>query len=353
MGDPKKFNVIVAAGDRGKSHPVLGRNKAFLDVAGLPIIARVVKALDESESVSEIYVVGPKGKLEEALSPERGSPRFAKPIHIFEQRSTLYENIWHTFLETLPEYRRGIPVEEIARGPSADAVVLVVASDMPLLTATEVDEFVSKCDIESHDYMVGVTLKEDLKHYYPSEGKPGIKLAYMHFREGSMRQNNMHMVRPFSVQNRHYVQTMYDLRYQKEFVNIVRLAWEILKTEEGGWGALGYYLLLQLSLMFARLHLIWFKEQIRKVTHAESVVKCISKLMKARFGYALTSLGGAALDVDKEREYEAIKARFSEWMEYLSEKAGQKGKGPQLNSLTLPSPTGRGLGEGERHDRNL
>ncbi|GAB4352344.1 MAG: hypothetical protein Kow0099_36600 [Candidatus Abyssubacteria bacterium] len=321
MGDSKKLHVIVAAGDRGKSHPVLGRNKAFLEVQGLPIITRVVKALDESQSVSEIYIVGPKTKLEEFLSPERGGPRFAKPIHVFEQRSTLYENIWHTFLETLPEYRQGMSVEEIARGPSAETVVLVVASDMPLLTATEVDEFVSRCDMNRYDYIVGLTRKEDLKHYYPSEGKPGIKLAYMHFREGSMRQNNMHMVRPFRIQNRHYAQTLYDLRYQKEFVNIVRLAWEILKTEEGGWGALGYYLMLQLSLLCARLHLIYPKELVRKATHAESVAHCISKLMKARFGYALTTLGGAALDVDKEHEYEAIKVRYSEWMNYLQEKA--------------------------------
>lgn len=323
MAYREKLNAIVAAGDKGKSHPVLGRNKAFLEVDGLPVVARVVTALAESESVSEIYVAGPKGKLEEALSCERGCPEVGKPVHIFEQRSTLYENVWYTFLETLPEYRGGKSISEIAKGPAADTVVLIVAADTPLLTGAEVDEFVSRCDMDKHDYVVGVTPEESLEPFYPRGGKPGIKLAYMYFNEGVMRQNNMHMVRPFKIENRHYMQTMYDLRYQKEFFNIVRLAWEILRREEGGWGALGYYLLLQLSLLFARLRLYFIEKMIRKVTHADSVARCISKLMKTRFGYVFTSLGGAALDIDRERDYEAMKSRFSEWRVYLEQKAGE------------------------------
>jgi molybdopterin-guanine dinucleotide biosynthesis protein A len=320
MCDLGKVKAIVVAGDKGKSHPAFGKNKGFLDVDGLPIVARVVSALGNAESVSEIYVVGPKRKLEEALSPGPDFPKVGKPVHVLEQRSTLYENIWYTFLETLPAHRRGEAVEDIAKGPEADSVVLIAAADMPLLTSAEVDEFVSKCDMERYDYVVGVTLEEDLTHYYPRRRNKGIRLAYMHFKEGSFRQNNMHMVRPFKVHNRHYVQTMYDLRYQKEFTNIARLTWEILNGEEGGWGAVGNYLLLQLSLLFARLRLGFLKDLVRRVTHAESVARCISKLMNTRFGYVFTSLGGAALDVDKEREYEVVKLRFSEWKKYQEDK---------------------------------
>ncbi|UCD59069.1 MAG: nucleotidyltransferase family protein [Candidatus Hydrogenedentota bacterium] len=323
MRNYRELMAVVVAGDKGKSHPVFGKNKAFLDVDGLPIIARVVSALDKAKSVSEIYVVGPKQELGEVLSGERACMNFGKPIHIFEQHTTLYENIWFTFLETLPSYRRGEAVEVVATGPDADSVVLVVAADMPLLMAAEVDEFVSKCDMDRCDYVVGVTLEEDLEHYYPGRGQSGIRLAYMHFKEGNFRQNNMHMVRPFRIQNRHYVQTMYDLRYQKEFGNILRLAWEILKREEGGWGAVGNYLLLQLSLLFARLRLGFLRDLVRRVTHADSIAGCISKLLKTRFAYAYTSLGGAALDIDNEREYETIKLRFSEWVNYQEEKAKQ------------------------------
>jgi len=287
----------------------------------VPVVARVVSALGKANGVSEIFVVGPMQKLEEALPPEYIREHVGRPVHMFEQRTTLYENVWHTFLATLPAYRERESADVLPNGTEADSIVLVVAADMPLLTSAEVDEFIPKCDMDRYDYVIGVTREKDLKYYYPAKGKAGIRMAYLHFREGNFRQNNMQVVRPFKIENRHYIQTMYDLRYQKEFGNIIRLAWEILKREEGGWGAIGNYVLLQLSLLFARLRLGFLKDLIRRITYVDSVVRCISKLLKTRFAYASTSLGGAALDIDNEREHETIKLRFNEWMEYQEEKA--------------------------------
>ncbi len=320
MREDGQLKTIVLAGDKGKSHPVFGKNKAFLEVNGLPIIAYVISALQKARSVSEIYVVGPKQRLEENLSSASEFIGNSKPIHVFEQGATLYDNIWNTFLETLPSHCRSTRPEEIANKPEADSIVLIAASDMPLLTAAEVDEFVSKCDMHKFDCVLGFTREEDLKYYFPRNGQKGIRQAYLHFREANLRQNNLFMVRPFKVGNRHYVQTMYDLRYQKEFVNIVKLAGEILRREEGGWGALGYYFLLQLSLLFSRLRLGFLRDGVRSMTPADVVARCASGLLKTRLGYVYTSLGGGALDVDKESEYEVIKLRFSDWMNYQQEK---------------------------------
>ncbi len=319
MSDDGKLAAVVLAGDRGKSHPVFGKNKAFLEIAGVPIVARVISALDKSKSVAEIYVVGPRDRLEEVLSGDGCD--IDKPIHIFDQRANLYENGWHTFLETLPAHRRGESEEAIARGPEADSFVLCIAGDMPLLTSAEVDEFVSRCDMESYDYVLGVTLEKNLEHYYPTGDMPGIHLAYLHFREGNIRQNNMHMLRPFKVINRHYVQTLYDVRYQKDFGNMARLAWVLLTREEGGWGTLGYFLLMQLSLTLDRLALGSMRDLARRRTPVESVIGCISRLMKTRFTLAYTSLGGATLDIDSEHDYEVIEQRFSEWMSYQEKTA--------------------------------
>jgi len=98
MRNHGKLKVIVVAGDKGRSHPVFGTNKTLLDVEGVPVVARVVSALGEAKSVAEIFVVGPKQKLEEVLSPEYVQSRVGKPVHIFEQGNTLYENVWNTFL---------------------------------------------------------------------------------------------------------------------------------------------------------------------------------------------------------------------------------------------------------------
>ena len=323
MREHVKLNAIVVAGDKGKSHPVFGKNKAFLDVDGLPVITRVVSALDGAESVSEIYVVGPKEKLEEVLTPGPGRPQIGKPLHIFEQHTNLYKNVWNTFLETLAPYRRGESGEAVAKGPDAESIALVVAADMPLLTSAEVDEFVSQCDMDAYDYVIGLTPEKSLEHYRPGGGQPGIRVAYIHFREGNFRQNNMHMVRPFRIENRHYIQIMYDLRYQKEFMNIIRLIWEILTKEEGSWSTIGNYLLLQLSLLFSRLRLRFLRDVVRKRTRVDSVVRCVSSLLKTRFSYACTTLGGGALDIDNEREYTVIKQRFSEWREYQEKKTGK------------------------------
>lgn len=322
MRDLGEWTAIVVAGDKGKSHPVFGKNKAFLEVHGVPVVRRVVSALDRSRSVSEIYVVGPRQRLEEALHGSyAGIEEIGKPLHIFEQRANLFENVWYTFLETLPSYKRGESVEDIARGPDADRAVLVAAADMPLLTSAEVDEFASNCDKNSYDHVIGVTREKDLTPYYAKGDQPGIHLAYIHLREGSLRQNNLQMVRPFKVINRHYIQILYDLRYQKEFGNMVRLAWEILNKEEGGWGTLGNYALMQLSLFFARLRLNFLRDFFRKRTRIDSVIECLAKLMKTRLTVAYTSLGGAALDIDCDQEYEVIERRFSEWMAYQENKA--------------------------------
>jgi GTP:adenosylcobinamide-phosphate guanylyltransferase len=330
MHDPEKRAAIVTAGDRAKSHPVFGKNKSLLEIHGVPIVTRVVSALDKSESISEIYAVGPKDKLEEALKSEYDGIRITKPVHIFEQHNTLYENVWSTFLEMLPSHRRGESEEDIAQGPDADTSVLIAAGDMPLLMSTEVDEFVSKCDLERYDYILGATAERDLEHYYPVGDQPGIHLAYLHFREGNLRQNNLHMVRPFKVINRHYLQIMYDFRYQKEFWNILHLAWEILNKEEGGWGTLGNYLLMQLSLTFDRLELAFLREFFRNRTRIDSVTNCIARLIKTRFNIAFTSLGGATLDIDCEHDYQVVQERFSEWMEYQDKKAGEQLAGMNL-----------------------
>jgi hypothetical protein len=192
---------------------------------------------------------------------------------------------------------------------------------MPLLTSAEVDEFASKCDMVEYDYVLGVTAEKDLENYYPNGDLPGIHMAYLHFREGNLRQNNLHMLRPFKVINRHYIQIMYDLRYQKEFWNMARLAWEILNKEDGGWGTLGNYSLMQLSLLFARLRLGFMRDMVRNRTPVDSVVQCMAKLMRTRFTIAYTTFGGAALDIDCDNDFDVIERRFPEWMEYQEEKA--------------------------------
>ena len=70
--------------------------------------------------------------------------------------------------------------------------------------------------------------------FYPKgPGDPGIRMAYFNVAEGRFRQSNLHLVKPARIVNRQYVEELYEHRYQKEFGNIVRLAWRRPKAPTG------------------------------------------------------------------------------------------------------------------------
>ena len=98
--------AILLAGDRGHSRAVRGESKAFLSVDGKPMVVHVIEALLHTPEVREVFVVGDAIRLEKVVS-EYGcvqlAARRAKPLHIVPQRGSLYENVWYTFLRTLPE----------------------------------------------------------------------------------------------------------------------------------------------------------------------------------------------------------------------------------------------------------
>ena len=44
-----------------------------------------------------------------------------------------------------------------------------------------------------------------LRYYYPSDKKPGIKLAYLNLKESKYRISNLHLVKPFKIANKEYI----------------------------------------------------------------------------------------------------------------------------------------------------
>ena len=144
------------------------------------------------KSIQDIYVVGPKKKLQQAFLSGRIDLTFPKRIHIVEQKTNLYENIWHTFLQSLKNENGAVPNTDIHR----DRAVLIVPCDAPLMTSQEVEYFISHADMEKYDHVLGLVSREKLQHFYPQTKKPGIKMAYIHFKEDSFRLNNLHLVKP-------------------------------------------------------------------------------------------------------------------------------------------------------------
>jgi GTP:adenosylcobinamide-phosphate guanylyltransferase len=300
----KTYPVIMTAGDRGKARLISGKNKAVLDLAGAPVFTHVLAALEACSVVDRIYIVGPTKALSECLQrpgiPFQGS----KPFHLLEQWENLYQNIWNAFQ---------IICEEQEESRPDDTAVLVVPSDIPLLIRDEVEEFVGACDMATFDYALGLTSESVMSLYYPQKRRKGIRLMYFHTRNGSFRQNNLHMVKPSRMMNRTYIQKIYDYRLQREWGNIARLFWEIFRTGEGTYRMIGQYLLLHLASQLYRVPFIKLHRIPAFFVLRSGMNESIGRLLATRFTTVETHLGGAALDIDTQEHYAVIQENFDAW----------------------------------------
>ncbi len=94
--------AIVTAGDRGSAKTILGQSKVYLEIAGVPLVVRVVRTLQQVPEVSEVWVVGDSQRLEPLFAEPQFKEGIRKPLHIVEQHANLYENAWETYKRALP-----------------------------------------------------------------------------------------------------------------------------------------------------------------------------------------------------------------------------------------------------------
>jgi hypothetical protein len=199
--------------------------------------------------------------------------------------------------------------------------------DIPLATPYELDAFVAGCDLTRYDYCLGLSTAETLRAYYPQAGQPGIRMAYFALRDLHVRQNNLHLVKPLRLGNRHYIQKVYDLRYQREWHNIVRLIWELCTTQSGSWRMVSYYFCLHVARLLTLLgwqHVPLFRPFFLDMP---VVASAFSQLLQARFSTVVTPYGGCALDVDNAEHYAAVCTNFESWLAYQHTLAKERKQG--------------------------
>jgi MobA-like NTP transferase protein len=316
MKPSPSLDVIITAGDRYASRPVLGENKAFLPIAGVPVLHYVLSAVERARCTARIFVVGNKARLEELLSVPNTPIRGTRPLVLLEQGETLYDNVWTAFLHTLPDYTPGADWHPYIETAAVDKAVLVMPGDIPLATPFEIDEFVDGCDLAMYDYCLGLTSATTLRAYYPQPHRLGIEMAYFTMRDIQARHNNLHLVKPFRLGNRHYIQKMYNLRYQREWRNMVQLGLELCRTRD---------FTLRIVWAFLRLHIArlvikygWQRVFLFRPFFVElpMVASLLSQLLRTRFTTVMTHYGGCTLDVDNAEHYDAICANFDRWIDH-------------------------------------
>jgi hypothetical protein len=331
--------AIVAAGDLRASKAIYGESKAYLEVDQRPLVGHAVSVLQGVPEVSEVWVVGNAERLEAALGGEFRAG-LIKPLHIVGQFRNLYENGWETYRRLLP----GAPPE--GRDPVGDELdlpVLFLSCDLPFATEQEISVFVQRALATGADYVMGLVTEESMEPFYPvAPGEPGIRMAYFNLREGRVRQSNLHVIRPGRIVNRHYIEEMYELRYQREFGNMLALAWRLLRSERGGGVITGTYLLMHLAGVADRWGWTWLADRVRRWIPTARIEWGVSALLRSSFRLVTTEGGGCGVDVDNEHDLDVARLRYAEWSAQQHKRVLEL-YGP-LPLSPGPTPAGEGSG---------
>lgn len=288
-----------------------GESKPYLLLAGRPLVAHVVAMLQQVPEVSEVWVVGNAERLDAVLGTPAFRAELHKPLHVVPQFRNLFENAWETYRRLLP----GAGTDGRDPGPEdVDQPVLFLSADLPFATPQEVSAFIRQGLATGADYALGLSTEEAMRDFYPEQpGEPGIHMAYFNLREGRFRQSNLHLVKPARLGNRHYIEDMYEHRYQKQIGEMVKLGWTLLRAEGGGFAVIYYYGLMHLAGVADRRGWRRLADFLRNRIPMPRIERGCSALLRTQFRFIVTEGGGCSVDIDNEADYDAATALFERW----------------------------------------
>jgi GTP:adenosylcobinamide-phosphate guanylyltransferase len=326
--------AVIAAGDGRASKAICGQSKVYLEVGGRPLVAQVVSILQRVPEVSEVWVVGNAERLEKTLADPSLRAELRVPVTIVPQFRNLYENCWQTYRRLLPEAG---PEGKDPTPEEAERPVLFLSADLPFATPQEISEFIQRGAALDCEYAVGLVTEASMGSFSGTEsGAPGIEMACFNLREGRFRQSNLHLVKPALLGNRHYIEEMYEHRYQKQIGNIIALAWRIFRDQRGGLRILGYYAMLHAAGVADRWGWGRLADLLRRGIGVSRIEEAVGRLLRTDFRFVTTEVGGSAIDIDNEEDYETARLRYQEWRREQEEKA-ERLHGP----LPLPAVASR------------
>ncbi len=215
--------VVLAGTHQNTKRLIAGRNKAFLNVGGKALIRYVVDALLAAERVGQIFVVGPTEELLEELAG------YSSRVRVIAQRGKMLTNCW-AGIEASEDYHRHDTVVAVNERP-----LLIISSDLPLVTARSIDDFIYRCarlDNASetpYGLLAGVVDEPGVRPFHPERDKPGIKRPFVELEFGRLRLANIYVGRPRNLANQEFLQTGFSYRKAKDWRNVVALTFNFFK----------------------------------------------------------------------------------------------------------------------------
>lgn len=160
--EARRFTALVLAADRGPADPVAAMAgascKALVPVAGIPMVRRVVEALESSDRIGHIVLLGPAKSL---LAHDASMAQLLDTARI-------------SWLEPA-----GSPSASAALGLArqpAGRPVLVTTADHALLSREMIDYFLQEATSSGCDMVVAVTLLDRVLARFPGTRRTGIRL---------------------------------------------------------------------------------------------------------------------------------------------------------------------------------
>lgn len=297
--------IVLAGTDTNPRRLLKGENKAFLDIGGQALVRRVVNALLEASTIGQVYVVGPSKRLAELFSD------LMPQVTVVEQAGKMVGNAWQAIYASETHYRERHGRDDPLRP------LLFISSDLPLISAAAVDDFVRRCAAEDErqeakfSMLAGVAEEASLTPYYPHRGHAGIRRPFVHLADCRVRLANIYVGRPRTLLHQEFLQTGFDHRKAEKWKNVMALSWHFL-GQAGGWQAAWITLRLQLTLMASRGKGGMY-EKLRRGNRTERIERSCGTVLGGSVRMVVTPYGGLSLDVDNEEDFAVLSRRFDDW----------------------------------------
>ncbi|GAB6403031.1 nucleotidyltransferase family protein [Pseudomonas sp. MHK4] len=160
--EPGPFTALVLAADRGPADPVAAMAgtgcKALVPVAGVPMVRRVIEALEASDRIDRIVLVGPAR-------------------HLLAQDASMTQLLDTARVSWLqPANSPSASAARALERQPADRPVLVTTADHALLCREMVDYFLQQATAGGHDFVVAVTPLDTVLAGFPGTRRTSIRL---------------------------------------------------------------------------------------------------------------------------------------------------------------------------------
>ncbi|MFW6006945.1 MAG: NTP transferase domain-containing protein [bacterium] len=164
-----RIDVLILAGAKNEG-PLKEYSsesyEALIKLGNKSMVEYVFNAVKASSHTNKIAIVGPKKKLEKSIGQ--------KIELIVESGETMVENI-----------QKGIEIL------NPQNFVLIICSDIPLITEKVIDEFINACEEKEADIYYPIIPKKENNSKFPDVDRTYVRLA-----EGDFTGGNMALLKP-------------------------------------------------------------------------------------------------------------------------------------------------------------